>query len=81
VRITRLRQLSRILPLFSIALVRLYDPPARLAFHVAAADVLAVASLVDLLGPGHVAAAAAEVLASLVAGTAAVALSVKEFFS
>lgn len=67
----------RVLP--SIALVRLHDPPARLALHVAAADVFAVASLQHLLGPGYVAAAAAEILAALVAGTAAVTLSAKEF--
>jgi len=64
----------------SIALVRLHDPPARLALHIAAADVFAVASLSDLLGPNDVPAATAEVLAALVTGTAAVALPVNWFF-
>lgn len=67
--------------LFLIAFVRLHDPTTCFALDVATTDVLAVASFVDLFSPGYVATATAKVLAAFIAGTAAVALSAKEFFS
>lgn len=88
--ISGLKSLSRVLKLsfriffrhrsLLIALVRLHDPPACLALYVAAADVLAVASLSDLLGPRDVAAAAAKILAAFITGTAAVALPANFIF-
>lgn len=53
------------------------DVSAGLALDVAAAEVLALASLEYLLGPGHVAPAAAQMLTAVVAGARAVALPVK----
>lgn len=62
-----------------ITLVCLYDPSARLASHVTATDVLAVASLQDVLGPSNMTTSAAKISAALVTGTTAVTLSVKFF--
>ena len=67
--------------LVSITFVRNDDVSAGLALDVTTAEVLALASLEDLLGPRHVAPSATEILATVVARATSVTLPVNIRFN